>query len=541
MIRSNREETDDLGWVSSFHVDRFGTIRYFRDMLISLSNEFWRGKHTLEMWFRRVRPILFILTDFGIFAGCLTWWARWRFAGIYMPLGLSLLANGLWKKYRVVGEVFYFLVLVQVLDITILSLFPLWCVSRFALVLTVAAPLGGFLIFFRRYLRYARAWLYCISAVMFVSAVLVSHADKKPNDLRDAQCNVVANNPALEVLLDARGTNRELVRFLCHRPNKNDLIVTYRNPSRGPRAERLDLATKTATELPLPPDSECIGVYYDSVRDLLFLVYVTNPNYLRPEKYPKKLLILDGRSQFVKLMVFPEIEYCDYNAYMFPYKDKLVIQGESTFFLDLNTFALDRRDLRNIGNVRCILMAETGFVHFSDDRFVISGGGEPLLQRAVGGDAACLLDPRAGTVAIYRTAPLNGVWDVASVPPRDELLFSSFWRSSIMFVDAKTMREKRRFSLAPCARPVAYDKRTNLAYTVECFSGRLLAFDIDSGRIVSETKVGANSRQILVDDELGVVVASECGVYRVRRQPPSANPRLGVYSTPSVSPFSNGP
>ena len=46
-----------------------------------------------------------------------------------------------------------------------------------------------------------------------------------------------------------------------------------------------------------------------------------------------------------------------------------------------------------------------------------------------------------------------------------------------MFLDAGTMEEKRRFSIAPCVRSVAYDLHTNLGLTVECFASRLYDFD----------------------------------------------------------------
>jgi hypothetical protein len=95
------------------------------------------------------------------------------------------------------------------------------------------------------------------------------------------------------------------------------------------------------------------------------------------------------------------------------------------------------------------------------------------------------------------------------------VLLGSTFHSYVMFADAKTMKEKRRFSIGPCVRPVGYDPREDVGYA-SCFSGQLFAFDVDTGRIIREIQVGPNARQIVVTEELGVLIASECGVMRLR-------------------------
>ena len=480
-------------------------------------------KHFLKDWLKR-RFFPFVI-DFVILACIIAWWARWRFAGIYLPLLLALLINVLWEKRRRIAQVIYFLLMIEVLELALLSLFPLWCISQmlflFVLLIPVVILLGLYLKYYHlgRYLTSIRFWCWCVSAMMVFSGVIVSLANNEILSKRSGECEAVYGNPDLECLYDIRGKNRAKPRSLLYRQNKKDLDIVYRGPaSDQPKVERLDLTAGEVLQLPLPALSECIGAYYDEGRDLLLLVYVLRPNKIKPIKYHKKLRVFSGDFEEHYDLTFPEIQYCDYNAYMMETNGKIMIQGESTFYLDLDTRQLVRDDLlyiqRKAGQKQCDLLAETGFARVTDDRFVISGGGGAMMQQWFG-DSACLIDPREGTKEIYQGAPFNGAWDAGYIPSRNEVFLSSFWRSYVMFLDADSMKEKRRFSIGPCVRPVAFDPKSNLGLTVECFAGRLVAFNIDSGRVQFTTLVGANTRTLLVTEDLGVLVGSECGIFRL--------------------------
>ena len=89
-----------------------------------------------------------------------------------------------------------------------------------------------------------------------------------------------------------------------------------------------------------------------------------------------------------------------------------------------------------------------------------------------------------------------------------------------MIEPSTAILKSRSFEIGPCLRPVAYDSKSGLGYTAECFSGQLVAFDIDSGRVVDRRYIGLNARKIYVYDDLGLVVLTGCGVFQV--DPPGA-------------------
>jgi hypothetical protein len=311
-------------------------------------------------------------------------------------------------------------------------------------------------------------------------------------------------------------------RFLVPRPSKGDMLVVYREPDWfESKVDRLDLASGELSPLDLPEHSECIGAYHDERRDLVLLVIVEKSSALNPITYPKKLLVLNAELSPIRKLDFPEIDYCDYNAYMFESEGRVVIQGESTFFFDLDTFELTRDDVRSKGSRQCLVFAEMGFARIHETQYVVSGGGQPGLYSLVlalmpGAGAACLLDTHLGLLHVYREAPVPGAWDAAYDPTRDELLLSTMWRDEVIFVDAKDLREKRRFRVGPCVRPVAVDGPRGIGYAHECFTGDIVWFDVDSGKELGRAFVGENARTILLGDPGEVIIGTECGVFEVR-------------------------
>jgi hypothetical protein len=108
-----------------------------------------------------------------------------------------------------------------------------------------------------------------------------------------------------------------------------------------------------------------------------------------------------------------------------------------------------------------------------------------------------------------------GAWDVAVAERRHEAIASGFWRDKIWVVDSETLAPKRSFDIAPCVRPVGYDPVHDLGLTVECFSGYLIAFDLDTGATRDRRYVGQNARKIESFEGYGTVVLSGCGVIRL--------------------------
>lgn len=204
---------------------------------------------------------------------------------------------------------------------------------------------------------------------------------------------------------------------------------------------------------------------------------------------------------------------------MMPYGDKIAIraEGEGLYELDPVTYEITLVGPNRLETfLKCRLFADAGFLHISPTRFLISGGIDPLIFILSGGHGVCSydLDEKKFTKA-YR-APLSGALDIALVPDRDEILASSIWRDKIWVISSNDLKHLRTLKIGPCVRPVAYDPKKKLGYTVECFSGNLVAFDVVTGEIRDRRYVGKNARKIYVFEDLGTIILSGCGVLRLR-------------------------
>ena len=312
-------------------------------------------------------------------------WEWWRRAYLYVPLFGAVAINVLWVKKRAAAQAIYLLLLMQLVNLTVWICWPLWCMSKVAVLADVFAATLVVVSGLRRRILSVRSWCYYAAAVFgFAAAVVLFVNDVMPRGAPGRECEAVRRNPELEMLVDQPMPGRPRSRFLLYRAKRKDLLIVYRNPEpQQPKVEQFDLTNKTFRPLPLPTGSECIGAYYDEGRDLVLLVVETAPGAIFAErnienKYGKKLFVFDGDFAIVKRIDFPEVPYDDYNAYMFGFGNGVVIQGESTFFFDLDTFKLERRDLRRRGERTCAIVGEGGFTRVAGDRVVVSGGGDPL-------------------------------------------------------------------------------------------------------------------------------------------------------------------
>lgn len=480
--------------------------------------------HGFRLTWRARFTLVCIALDFLIIWSILLWWARLEIFGIYLPLGLAVLLNIQRVNRTWLARLFYLAIGLLYADTLLLSFYPLQCISRLAVAFCIGLTVALVFLAWRRGVLSIQIACYCLFPAIGVSIVITLLTNAKPPMLLPPACVGAGASHHVTPLVqfDEQREPKGRPRFLLRRPTKNDMLVIYREPDPfESKVDRLDLSTLQLSPLDLPKHSECIGAYYHAPLDLVFLVIVEKASSLKPIKYPKKLLVMSGDFSLIRQLDFPEIDYCDYNAYMFESEGRIVIQGESTFFLDPSTLALTRDDVRRKGTHSCLVFAEMGFARLTETQFVVSGGGQPGLYSLVmalipGAGAACLLDTHLGLLRTYREAPIPGAWDTFYDPTRDELLISTMWRDEVMFVDAKTMREKRRFKIGPCIRPVAVDGSRGIGYAAECFSGDLVWFEVDSGKELGRAFVGENARTIQVGDSGEAIVGTECGIFAVR-------------------------
>jgi len=302
------------------------------------------------------------------------------------------------------------------------------------------------------------------------------------------------------------------------------MIVIYRTSHPGPTlsgelvyADRFDLSTHTAHPIS-SISSESIGMLYDEQREQVISVNVDRKDF----EHPKTLQVLNRDLQVVKVLDVPRGEKDDYAAFMFWFEEKIgIITEGKLYWFDPET--------RRLGNIdrhterACYLMMESTFFQASPTHFLLAGAAPgPLSYNLLHMNSVCIFDLPAFEIRTHRT-PWTGVWDLSVIPERGEIMASSFWRDKIYFISMDDMKPVRTLKIAPCLRPVAYDPKIGRGYTGECFSGDLIAFDVEDGEILDRWNIGKNARKIYVFDDLGTFIVSGCGVFRLNEEmPPSS-------------------
>jgi len=443
---------------------------------------------------------LLLLMDLFVIGGVGIWWSTpFQQVRFYHYLIFAALLR--WKAFdrfipvRLLYAVFAFLFI----DLAIFSLLPLRCVSAAGFTVSLLTiPISAYITFRKNGLT-ARSAAYSFIPAAVIGIVFVWPANQV-HDCRE--CEPVRSNPRIELLVDITklDVKRSLPRYVIYRPDKHDMIISYRMP-RYVSADRFDLKTRALTPLK-SVTGEVIGMLYDEQRDRLYFASVHKFNHKRP----KTLIVLDSGFRKEAEVDFPRGDDDDYTAYMMPHEGKIAVraEGEGLYTFDPDSLKIAITDPTDLNSIkRCRLFAEAGFLMTAPTRFVVVGGGSPLLYMLTFAHGACSYDLRRREFTSAYRAPLSGAIDAALIPDRNEILISSIWRDDVWI-------------LGPCVRSVAYDPKKKIGYAAECFSGDLLAFNAVSGKIHERIYIGKNSRKIYAFEDMGIIVLSGCGVLRVR-------------------------
>jgi len=460
--------------------------------------------------------VSFVL-DMVVILATAAWWTTpfdWlRF--YHYPVLVGLLQWKRFFRFPLVRGAFALLA-VFFASFTAFSLFPLFCVSKFWFAVSVFSIPVLFALLVRRNGLTGRVLARSFIPALVLGVLVVGDAN---DTCGDGECAAARSNPGLETLVDlpALEPPRGLPRFLVARPDMNDFIVVYRTPSRGrvlaAAADRFSIADGSVSQID-PIRNEPIGLFYHRKTGRVLVVTANKFNH----KHPKTMLVLDRDLKVIRTLDFPGGEDDDYTAHMMPYGDKVAIRSEieGLYLFDPVTFDLKIISPDTLAEKRkCTLFAEPGFLQFSTDRFFIAGGIDPLVFTLSKADSVCAYDLAKKEFTHTFRSNISGAMDLAYVPDREEILATSIWRSVIWVVSARDLKHRRTLRIGPCVRPVGYDPVKKIGYTVECFSGDLVGFDVATGKILDRKYVGKNSRKIYYVEGLGIVVLSGCGVFRV--------------------------
>lgn len=457
------------------------------------------------------------MLDFIVLLATAAWWTTpfdWlRF--YHYPIIVGLLQWARFYKFPLVRVVFALLSLLFA-SFTAFSLFPMYCVSKTWFALTVISIPTCFILLVKKGGFTARAFARSFIPALILGVLIVGDAN---NICGDKECQSARSNPGLATLVDLPSLKppRGLPRFLVARPDMNDFVVVYRTPSKSDlhsaSADRFSLKTKSVQQI-AAIKNEPIGLYYHKPTGRLLVITANKFNH----KHPKTMIVLDSSLKAIKTLDFPGGEDDDYTAHMMQYGDKVAIRSEieGLYLFDPVTFDLKIMAPDTLATkLKCRLFAEPGFLQFSPNKFYIAGGIDPLIFLLTRADSVCSYDLQKKEFVDTFRSNLTGAMDMAYVPDREEILVTSIWRDQIWVVSSRDLKYKRTLHIGPCVRPVGYDPVKKIGYTVECFSGNLVSFDVVSGKVLDKKFVGKNSRKIYYMDGLGIVVLSGCGIFSV--------------------------
>jgi len=461
------------------------------------------------------------LLDLAVIYATAAWWTtpfKWmRF--FHYPLIAGLLQ---WEKFyrflpvRIVYLGFTFLFI----SVTLFMVAPLQAISVPLTIAVLATVPVAIFIAIKREGSTVRAVAHGFVPA-FVAAMIATSVTNQP--CSKEECQQASLNPKLETLLDLTSLpfKRGLPRFILRRPDRNDFIVLYRTPSGTSfnldvSADRVDLGTgevdpvKAITEEP-------IGSYYHRPSGRTFIVTANKFNHV----HPKTMNVLGPDLRLERVIDFPHGEDDDYTAHIMEYDGKTAIraEGDGTYLFDPVTLDLDLVAPTNLDRLAdCWLAAEPGFQRLDENRFIVAGSIDPLVYFFLPAHSVCTYDLSKMKFIRSYHSPYTGVIDIALMRDRKELLATSMWMDIIWVLDAETLEQKRTLHIGPGVRPVGYNPETGYGYTIESFTGELVVFDVVTGEEKDRTYVGRNARKIYYYDDLGIVMTTGCGVFRLKEK-----------------------
>lgn len=458
------------------------------------------------------------MIDLVIVAGTGMYFTRlFMFIRAYDFILFALLLR--WKRFdgNIAVRIVFGIMCLLFIDTIFLSLFPLLCITKAGFWFSMLLILSSFYVIYIRRGFNMRTLVYSMLPSFFLSVIVVGSSNQASSykECRGAMCH-----PGIEALVDLTkehpGDNRGFPRNLAYRPDKHDFLIIYRSPTpffRPPMdemADRYDLVTHRFERINAIK-SECIGIYYDQRSGQTLAVVVNKLNH----EHPKSLLVLDADLKLIKTLDYPGGDDDDYTAYFFTFPDKVGILSETDEIIqyDPKTLSFAREP---IPLDVCGATGRMSYLQMSPSRFLISGGGSPLFYSLTFGPSVCSYNLEAKHQLTNYKAPLGGSWDIAEVPDRHEILATSVWLDKTWVINSDNMKHLRTLEVGSCFRSIAYNPENHLGYAVECFTGNMVAFDIQTGEIKQKEFVGKNSRKIYHIDGIGMIILSSCGIFRIK-------------------------
>jgi hypothetical protein len=330
-------------------------------------------------------------------------------------------------------------------------------------------------------------------------------------------CNSMRSNSNITFLVDRNEFPDwyTLPRFLAMDPQEKTLFIGYRYSLNFSKTKRkanqsmivVDRQTGDAKVAELE-SWEVIGMAFDPHMDSLAAVVVLQSPPLVPQPYHACLVWINRMGEVIHRIPLEYVDRFDYYCVVLPMADDIRIFDERAF---LQVYTRD-------GSLVSRRIVYKGFYPgivnslVSNNRLYMCYGCSLLNCLFHEGLAVFELPDLKKT---HSTMQFRfGTYAISIDGLKDEVYTNSQWSGTISVFDAD-LNPVREIRLGNVIRSIALDSHRRRGYAPLYTQGDLVAFDMDSGKVIGSIKIGKGGRTLYVTRRGEVIAGTGCGIVQV--------------------------
>lgn len=330
-------------------------------------------------------------------------------------------------------------------------------------------------------------------------------------------CDSMRSNPTIRFLVDRNEFPDwyTLPRFLAMDPQERTLFIGYRyslNFSKTKRKANYSMIVvdreSGAARVAELESWEVIGMAFDPYMDSLAAVAVLQSPPILPQPYQACLVWIDRTGKVIHRIPLEYVDRFDYYCVVIPTADDIRIFDERA---SLQVYTRDgslvsRRVIYKglyPGIVNSLVSKNRLYMCYGCSLFnCLFHEGLAVFELPDLKKTHSTMQFRFGTYAL----------SIDSV--KDEVYTNSQWSGTVSVFDGD-LNPVREIHLGNVIRSIALDPRRRRGYAPLYTRGDLVAFDMDSGKVIGSIEIGKGGRTLYVTRRGEVIAGTGCGIIQV--------------------------
>lgn len=324
-----------------------------------------------------------------------------------------------------------------------------------------------------------------------------------------SECERQASDPAVRFLFRHQPDRVGLPRMIVMDPEEETIFLSYRfKVGEQPDTEHallvVDRVSREGKYARIPP-CEIIGMTFDRHTDRLLVAAVYPAS--ESQKYMGSLFWVDRQGELTRRIDLPNTPFWTYYFAMMPLEESVnLCSTRQCLTVDRKNGAISQRQIEGFHGLAICNSLQVGETIF------LAVCGSSILH--AGFPSVFTVDPPDLAVRHGSPSYLCGSQPLAFDSVKNHLYANGLMSGTLRELDSQ-LKPVRNVRIGGAIRNFAVDSARRRGYALDYVSGKLTAFDLDSGAKIGSRPGLRESRVISVTSRGELLIGSVCGLFEL--------------------------